>query len=40
MLHAILVFAQEEAEEPNKTPFYVCGILLVVTTMAMAVVTA
>jgi hypothetical protein len=29
VLHAVLTFAADEAEEPNKVPFYVCGILLV-----------
>jgi hypothetical protein len=38
VLHAILVFAQEEAEEPNKTPFYVCGILLVVWALVVATI--
>ena len=36
MLHSILVFAQEEAEEPSKTPFYVAGILLVVWALIVA----
>ena len=36
MLHAILVFAQEEAEESSKTPFYIAGILLVVWALAVA----
>jgi hypothetical protein len=36
VLHSILVFAQEEAEEPSKTPFYVCGILLVIWALVVA----
>jgi hypothetical protein len=28
MLHAIWLFAAEEASEPSKTPFYIAGILL------------
>ena len=36
MLHSILVFAQEEAEEPSKVPFYVAGILLVVWALIVA----
>jgi hypothetical protein len=36
VLHSILVFAQEEAEEPSKTPFYVAGILLVVWALIVA----
>jgi hypothetical protein len=38
VLHAILVFAQEEAEEPNKTAFYVCGILLVLWALVVATI--
>jgi hypothetical protein len=38
VLHAILVFAQEEAEEPSKTPFYIAGILLVVWALVVATV--
>jgi hypothetical protein len=29
VLHAVLTFAATEGEEPNKVPFYICGILLV-----------
>jgi hypothetical protein len=36
VLHSILVFAQEEAEEPSKVPFYVAGILLVVWALIVA----
>jgi hypothetical protein len=36
VLHAMLVFAQEEAEEPSKTPFYVAGILLVIWALVVA----
>jgi hypothetical protein len=36
VLHSILVFAQEEAEEPSKTPFYVAGILLVIWALLVA----
>ena len=36
MLHSILVFAQEEAEEPSKVPFYVAGILLVIWALIVA----
>ena len=36
MLHAVLTFAQEEAEEPSKTPFYIAGILLVVWALIVA----
>jgi hypothetical protein len=35
VLHAVLTFAAEEAE-PNKTPFYVCGILLVLWALVVA----
>jgi glucan phosphoethanolaminetransferase (alkaline phosphatase superfamily) len=38
VLHSILVFAQEEAEEPSKVPFYVAGILLVVWALVVATV--
>jgi hypothetical protein len=36
VLHSILVFAQEEAEEPSKVPFYVAGILLVIWALIVA----
>jgi hypothetical protein len=36
VLHSILVFAQEEAEEPSKAPFYIAGILLVVWALVVA----
>jgi hypothetical protein len=35
VLLAVLTFAAEEAE-PNKTPFYVCGIILVLWALAVA----
>jgi len=38
VLHAVLTFAAEEAEEPNKTPFYIAGIILVVWALAVATV--
>jgi hypothetical protein len=38
VLHAVLTFAAEEAEEPSKTPFYVAGIILVVWALAVATV--
>jgi hypothetical protein len=38
VLHSILVFAQEEAEEPSKTPFYVAGIILVVWALVVATI--
>jgi hypothetical protein len=36
VLHALITFAQEEAEEPSKTPFYVAGIVLVVWALVVA----
>ncbi len=38
MLHAVLTFAAEEAEEPDKTPFYIAGILLVLWALGVATV--
>jgi dCTP deaminase len=36
VLHAVLIFAQQEAEEPDKTPFYIAGILLVLWALVVA----
>jgi hypothetical protein len=38
VLHAVLTFAAEEAEEPSKTPFYVAGILLVAWALVVATI--
>jgi hypothetical protein len=38
VLHAVLTFAAEEAEEPNKTPFYIAGIILVVWALVVATI--
>jgi hypothetical protein len=38
VLHAVLTFAAEEAEEPSKTPFYVAGIILVVWALVVATI--
>jgi hypothetical protein len=38
VLHAVLTFAAEEAEEPSKTPFYLAGILLVVWALVVATI--
>ena len=37
MLHAVITFAAEKAE-PNKTPFYIAGILLVLWALSVATV--
>jgi hypothetical protein len=37
VLHAVLTFAAEKAE-PNKTPFYICGGLLVIWALVVATV--
>jgi hypothetical protein len=36
VLHAVLILAQQEAEEPDKTPFYIAGILLVLWALVVA----
>jgi hypothetical protein len=38
VLHAVLTFAADEAEEPSKTPFYIAGILLVAWALVVATV--
>ena len=38
MLHAVLTFAAEEADKPNKTPFYIAGIILVVWALVVATI--
>jgi hypothetical protein len=38
VLYAVLNFAAEAAEEPNKTPFYICGGLLVLWALGVATV--
>jgi hypothetical protein len=36
MLHALITFAAEGAEEPSKTLFYICGGALVVWALAIS----
>jgi hypothetical protein len=36
VLHAALIFAQQEADKPDKTPFYIAGILLVLWALVVA----
>jgi hypothetical protein len=38
VLPAVLTFAAEAAEEPNKTPFYIAGIILVVWALVVATI--